>query len=175
MNKAMKGAIAAGAAGILLLGGAGTFAVWSETKQFDAGTVSTGELTLALSGATPAWTYLESGTTVTAKGIVPGDVITSTQGVTITATGDNVAGKLTVGTLGGTLPTGVTAAVTTLDDDDALETNGSVLSFATSKEYVVDVVITLTFDAAGKTSQNTAIDPAALTLTLEQVQSSPTA
>lgn len=171
MNKAIKGAIAAGAAGILLMGGAGTYAVWSDTKNIDAAAVATGELTLALTGTAPAWTYSGGSTAVSSNGIVPGDVIKSTQQVTITAKGDNIAGQLTVGALGGTLPEGVTAAVTTTETDADLTAAGSVLSFATSKVYLVDVTITLTFDraTAGTTSQKTTIDPDALTLTLVQV------
>lgn len=169
MNKAMKGAIAAGAAGILLLGGAGTFALWTDSVDVDAGAVTTGELTLALTGAAPSWKYPDGITTVSADGIVPGDVITSTQEVTITASGDHIAGELEVGVLGGTLPTGVTAAVTTVETDADLTTAGSVLSFATSKTYVLDVVITLTFNTTGTTSQNATINPDALTLSLSQV------
>lgn len=48
MNKATKGAVAAGAAGILLLGGAGTFALWEDNASITGGTVSTGHLDLAV-------------------------------------------------------------------------------------------------------------------------------
>ena len=41
MNKATKGAIAAGAAGILLLGGAGNFDLWESAKANDAVQIST--------------------------------------------------------------------------------------------------------------------------------------
>lgn len=168
MNKATKGAIAAGAAGILLVGGAGTFALWSDTDAISVGNVDTGELSLALTGTAGAWTYPDGTTTVTSDGIVPGDVITSTQEAVITASGDNIAGSLTVGTLGGSLPSGVTAVVTAVEDEEDLTAAGNVLSFETAGSYAVDVVITLTFATTGTTSQNATIDPADLTLTLTQ-------
>jgi alternate signal-mediated exported protein len=167
MNKATKGAIAAGAAGILLLGGAGTFAVWSDTAAISAGNVSTGELSLALTGTAGAWTYAGGATTVT-EGIVPGDVITSTQEAVITASGDNIAGSFTVGTLAGPLPAGVTASISTVETEADLTGTGSLLSFAKAGEYSVDVVITLTFNTTGTTSQDVVIDPSNLSLTLTQ-------
>src|SRR6188474_1998822 len=46
MNKLTKGTIA-GAAGIaLLLGGAGTFALWNDTADIAGGTISSGELSI---------------------------------------------------------------------------------------------------------------------------------
>lgn len=170
MNKATKGAIAAGAAGILLLGGAGTFALWEDTAAISAGNVSTGELSLALTGTAGAWTY-EGGESTVTEGIVPGDVITSTQEAVITASGDNIAGSFTVGTLAGPLPTGVTASISTVETEADLTGTGSLLSFATAGEYSVDVVITLAFDTTGTTSQGATIDLDDLTLTLTQVNS----
>jgi alternate signal-mediated exported protein len=170
MNKATKGAIAAGAAGILLLGGAGTFALWSETAAISAGNVSTGELSLALTDTAGVWTHEGGVTPVTVAGIVPGDVVTSTQQAVITASGDNIAGKFEVGTVSGALPIGVTASVTTVETEDDLTGTGSLLSFATAGEYSVDVVITLTFNTTGTTSQLEAINPDDLTLTLTLVR-----
>ena len=54
MNKLLKGSIA-GAAGIaLLLGGAGTFALWNDTAAASGGTVQSGNLSVVLNGS-PAW------------------------------------------------------------------------------------------------------------------------
>ena len=171
MNKATKGAIAAGAAGILLLGGAGTFAVWSDTATISAGNVSTGVLDLEVTAGAGPWTYSGGTSTVTAGGIVPGDVITSTREAVITASGDHIAGEFVVGVLGGALPAGVTAAVTTVEVEENLTDAAGLLSFDTAGEYDVDVVITLTFDTTGTTSQAATIDLNDLTLTLTQVNS----
>lgn len=171
MNKAMKGAIAAGAAGILLLGGAGTFAVWSDTATISAADVSTGDLVLEVTGGAGAWTYPDGTSTVTAAGIVPGDVITSTREAVVTASGDHIAGVFEVGDLGGVLPTGVTAEVTTVEVEENLTDTAGVLSFDEAGTYEVDVVITLTFDTTATTGQDALIDLNDLTLTLTQVTS----
>ena len=46
MNKTTKGGIALGAGLLLLLGGGGTFALWNASSEADAGTVTSGELSL---------------------------------------------------------------------------------------------------------------------------------
>lgn len=54
MNRNAKGAIAVGAATLLLLGGGGTFALWNTSQKVDASIVSSGELSLA-DGKPGAW------------------------------------------------------------------------------------------------------------------------
>jgi len=100
MNKLLKGSIA-GAAGIaLLLGGAGTFALWNQTATVANGSVTSGVLTIA-PGATGTWKDISAGKTAStisnigAFRMVPGDKLELTQQVTIKATGDNLAAKLT--------------------------------------------------------------------------------
>ena len=46
MNKASKGALAALAAGVLLLGGAGSLAFWTDTAEVAGGAINSGELSL---------------------------------------------------------------------------------------------------------------------------------
>ena len=54
MNRNAKGAIAVGAATLLLLGGGGTFALWNASQQVAAGTVLSGELSLT-NGTAAGW------------------------------------------------------------------------------------------------------------------------
>lgn len=86
MNKLVKGSIA-GAAGIaLLLGGAGTFALWNDSTTVSAGPIATGKLSL-VSDLNGAW----------ATGItnwVPGDSDTYTETFMIDAVGDNIKAEL---------------------------------------------------------------------------------
>jgi len=99
MNKLLKGSIA-GAAGIaLLLGGAGTFALWNDSAAASGGTVQSGALSVALKGSA-AWKDISAdavgGTTwapATDK-LVPGDTVTYTQQVDVTATGKNLKANL---------------------------------------------------------------------------------
>jgi len=103
MNKLLKGSIA-GAAGIaLLLGGAGTFALWNDSAATAGGTVTTGTMAIGPETAKPGvWTD-ESGTKVGAgntlnpgtQTMVPGDVWKFTKTVSITASGKNLYADLT--------------------------------------------------------------------------------
>lgn len=93
MNKLTKSAIA-GAAGIaLLLGGAGSLAYWNSSATVGGATITAGELTIdAVGSAVQKYT----GTTEDVVLIVPGDSVTVTQAVTVTATGDHMRAKLEI-------------------------------------------------------------------------------
>lgn len=113
MKKSTKGALAAAAAGTLLLGGAGSLAFWNATATVDGSTVSAGSLTL--SGDDCSEWVLDNGEVVggadLADSIVPGDQITKTCTYTIGATGDHL--RATLGTTGGSA-TGDLASVVTV-------------------------------------------------------------
>jgi alternate signal-mediated exported protein len=61
MNRYAKGAIAAGAATVLLLGGLGTFALWNDSQSIDAGTVGSGRLALDTTGMDGNWYLYVAG------------------------------------------------------------------------------------------------------------------
>ncbi len=99
MKKSYKGALAASAAGVLLLGGAGSLAYWSSTQDVPGGTINSGSLALGIP-ACGDWT-LDSGEDVPlvyADGdpLVPGDVLTKICTFTITATGNHLRATLGV-------------------------------------------------------------------------------
>lgn len=97
MNKLIMGSIA-GAAGVaLLLGGAGTFALWNSEADIDAATITAGTLTVATSNG--VWTDQTSATNaidITDYEIVPGDTLTYTTEVLFNAIGDNLNATLSV-------------------------------------------------------------------------------
>lgn len=96
MNKLLKGAIA-GAAGVaLLLGGAGTFALWNSSASVGGGTIVAGNLLVADSGAAGVWTHGATVITLSSFRAVPGDTLTYTKTMNITATGDNLVGSLSL-------------------------------------------------------------------------------
>lgn len=182
MNKATKGAIAAGAAGILLLGGAGTFALWEDNESITGGTVSTGVMTLAVGSGTWAETATP-GTPINIGtfDIVPGDSLTYTTTVTATATGDNLTGELKIE--GSSLVTAfnalpaehVTATVThTAVDGGGLlvdDTNANLMTFVESgTPYTFNVKITVAFSSVANELDDQNLDLAlpALALKLEQ-------
>lgn len=105
MNKNAKGAIAVGAATLLLLGGGGTLAVWNAQDSVTGGTIYAGQLSLAGGDtAEGAWypysdtgetdcTWYETGGTELAENytLVPGDdVIFCVTGLELTAQGGNL-------------------------------------------------------------------------------------
>lgn len=104
MNKTTKGAFAASAAAVLLLGGAGSLAYWSDSAAVNGGTINSGYLTLkpVVTGTNTTacdtdWKHTngpKSGSTVV--NIVPGDVITKSCTFKVTAKGDNLSATPTV-------------------------------------------------------------------------------
>lgn len=104
MNKTTKGALGASAAAVLLLGGAGSLAYWTDASTAAGGSITAG--TLGISplniGATTSpceanWVYAagaaKAGQTVVL--FVPGDKITKKCTFKIAATGDNLSATVT--------------------------------------------------------------------------------
>ncbi|MFT4285884.1 MAG: alternate-type signal peptide domain-containing protein [Protaetiibacter sp.] len=192
MNKFTKASIATGAAIVLLLGGAGTFALWNDSKTVAAGTVQSGVLTLTGTG-TGSWYRVVGNvdgagnsetddaaiTNIANYRIVPGDkLVFKATGLTVTARGDNLKAKLTFSTGGGTnsfpnslttsvvalgtLPTGVTNNV---DNSVHIEPGAGTSNITfNSVAAVVDFASTAVND-----TQTKSIDLAALTFQLNQV------
>lgn len=178
MKKVAKAAIAAGAAGALMLGGAGTLALWTSDTDVDAGSVSTGHLTMQPAAA-GVWADASADAASTAFNpatdhLVPGDVVTFKQDVTIGADGKNLKGTLTeTGLAGGTvLPADVSVAVAV--DKSAVgvsqDSGTGVITFGAAAEYTVPVTVTITFAESAAGSMDAPIDLGALTLTLNQVR-----
>lgn len=98
MNKLTKGAIA-GAAGIaLLLGGAGSFALWNSNADVTGGAITAGTMTLSADSADATWQNLTTGhagsISPASFKIVPGDTIQLDQPLTISATGDDLSASI---------------------------------------------------------------------------------
>ena len=149
MNKLTKAAIA-GAAGIaLLLGGAGSLALWNASDTVSAGAVNTGTLTLTATAG--------SWNTAPAKW-VPGDSYEYTANVVVTAVGEHIMGTLSVDpasitgdagliadldislTVTGTLPGGVSS-------------NGDgTYNIANPGTYSLPVKVTVAFDSTSDNS-----------------------
>lgn len=161
-------AIAAGAA--LLLGGGTTLAYWSATQTIPAGTIESGDLNLALDG-TPTWTLegvLDAAPApvadITDVLIVPGDVVTLEQDVTLTLVGTTLEAALVVDE--GTVPAGLTATVTTTGVDAANLT-------AADNNSTITVNVAFEFDptTADRDDVNTSFDLSSVLLTLTQKSS----
>ncbi|MDI9902176.1 alternate-type signal peptide domain-containing protein [Rhodococcus sp. IEGM 1409] len=106
MKKQTKGAIAAAAAGALLLGGAGSLAVWSDSADVGGGgPVTSGALDLSTCAPVGGgWNSLNPApvpiSDIAAYRIVDTESIQYTCDVTVTAVGDRLAANLTADTAG---------------------------------------------------------------------------
>lgn len=180
MSSRTKAIVAITAGTALLLGGGGTLAYWSTEQALTAGTVTSGDLDLALNaGAT--WTLkgvLDASATpiaaadVTDVRIVPGDVLTLTQPVTATLVGDTLEADLTV-----TLPSALAPAG---DFNVEFEITGMTESAPNTFRLspadsgtALTATLTITFDenTPDRDSVNTAINLDEVTFTLTQASS----
>lgn len=93
MRNSAKGVLAAGAAVALLVGGGGTLAFWQDQATIPGDSVSSGELKLG-APACSNW-VLDDGELYTTQLLVPGDSLTQTCTMALTATGDHLGANLT--------------------------------------------------------------------------------
>ncbi|WP_187270685.1 alternate-type signal peptide domain-containing protein [Lacisediminihabitans profunda] len=189
MNKLLKGAIA-GAAGVaLLLGGAGTFALWNDAAVVSGGTIATGTLAIAKSG-TATWTDISpgvaNGTTFdpATQKIVPGDKVKLTQKVVLSTTGKNLkasfgfdpASVTTDSALASVLNYNLTATPVVTAGSAAVTANGAntyTITPGSDATTTVDVTFTVEFlDTTGTTGQSvaSAADLSKLAFTLAQIR-----
>ncbi|AOW92875.1 hypothetical protein BFN03_09790 [Rhodococcus sp. WMMA185] len=171
MNKQTKGAIAAGAAALLLAGGAGTMAAWNDSETIGGGAVQSGTLSLS-AGDAAGWKDSDGDTieNISQFLAVPGDVLTYSQSFTIGAQGDNLSATLT-------------ADASSIEGDGALkdalvlETSakigdvdlaGGTITSANNGE-IVDVEVKITFnDVTGNVAQGESVDLTDFSVTLQQ-------
>ncbi|HWI44213.1 MAG TPA: alternate-type signal peptide domain-containing protein [Nocardioides sp.] len=175
MKKTTKGAVAAATGGALLLGGAGTLAFWSDSKDVGGGAIDSGTLSLTQeTGQTcSAWTLdggdaYTPGTTL----VVPGDAITRSCTYTVNATGEHLAADLGIEstsiTGGNDLADSLVPAATyTLDGVAAVD--GDQITAANDGDVLV-ATISVTFDSAvtGLTAQNESAALEDITISLQQ-------
>ena len=178
MKKETKGALAAGVGLLLLLGGAGTLAFWTESKPITGGPISSGHLRLvtdATNTGCGSW-KLDTGESAPATytvgdPLVPGDVLSRDCAFTVSATGNHLRATVDVtavnfsgadGDFGGKLDTSVSA----------VKVDGSpVTSFTEADDGAqLTASVTVTFDGSSANSTEdlaTLLD--SLTLTATQV------
>lgn len=156
MKKTTKGALAAGAAGVLLLGGAGSLAYWSDSETVDGGAIESGELSLTQETGQSCsdWTLDSAGGTTTyvpgTTLLVPGDVVTRSCDYTVNAQGEHLAATLDIDDSAITGDTELAAALSV----DATYTLGATpvadgaSITAANNDQVLSAEIAVTFDSA---------------------------
>lgn len=146
MKNKTKGLIA-GIAGIALLTGGSTFALWSDSATVAGGTITNGNLDIAALG-TPTWQDVsddrEDGPhdiiDIAEWRMVPGDVAEGTYSFEVALEGDNLVANLGVDTTASPLPTGVTVTYDVLDEagtvvaEDVELGTDSTLRFAAGRD-----------------------------------------
>ncbi|MCD4535088.1 alternate-type signal peptide domain-containing protein [Nocardioides sp. cx-169] len=178
MKKTIKGALAATAAGTLLLGGAGSLAYWTDTGTVGGGAVTSGHLKLnPTTAGAPCTAWTIDGTPGTfvpgTDKIVPGDVLTRTCSYTVSMAGKHVTANLAVsdsaGTWGGTanaLTSGLPANV--LQKSVVFKKGVATITppVAIVNDDVISAVLTVTFPT---TADNTTNVNSGLTATLNDI------
>jgi alternate signal-mediated exported protein len=169
MNKLVKGSIA-GAAGIaLLLGGAGTFALWNATATVSAQTITAGTLTLT---ANTDGVWKQGTTTITPSSyrIIPGSTLVFTQTLTVNAVGDGLTADLTHSGFTGSNTLDPLVTKTLEVTSTTATVSGSTLKF-TPGTSTVNVKFTVVFPEEETTGQSGVLDLSALNFTLTQTVS----
>jgi alternate signal-mediated exported protein len=171
MNKSTKGALAAAAAGVLLLGGAGTLAFWTDTESTPGVTINTGHLDLTDLNCGTGWT-LDGGSAYTSQLLVPGDTLSKT----CTAELDIAGAHFTQADFAVTVPSDLTgnaallAELSTPDIDVSL--NGSPQASATNVAVAdgddVEVAITIVWPYGVEDNDTNVVG--GVSATLDQVE-----
>jgi alternate signal-mediated exported protein len=167
---AVKGSVAAAAGVAVLLGGAGTFALWNQSGAIGGDGTATGRLTATIGQA--AWVDDTPGThkghaidAITDFRLVPGDVLTGTVPVSVTAEGENILVEAAV-TYGAdfTLPDDVTAEVQLLDGTTPVTT----ITDTGSTPRTLNAIVTITFDGDASDSMTEDVDLSQIEVALQQ-------
>lgn len=146
MKKSTKGALAAGAAAALLLGGAGTLAYWTADAEVNGGTLNAGSIELT---AADCDGFVHSdGSPVSL--VVPGDVVTNDCDVTLVLEGDNIGATLTIDEA--SIPAGPLGDEL-IADVEIRNAAGDVVSEVNGPDtYTLTAVITVEFPYGGPVS-----------------------
>lgn len=180
MNRTTKGALAGGAAAVLLLGGVGTLAFWTDTETIPGSNINAGHLAITTDVTNTgcgAWT-LDSGesapgTYTSGDPIVPGDVLTKVCNYTIDAAGNHLRATLGISSPTLTVGTGSFGSDVTTSVSDIKVNNVAATTFTEANDgqkLSATVVVTFATTSTNSTQDATAILED-LTLTANQVHS----
>ena len=174
MNKMAKGAMAIGVGAALLLGGGGTLATWNATENASAGSISAGDLSLVNAAKEGGQWTNAAGTPVDIASykVVPGDVLTYTQKMKMTLSGNLMTAKLTVANAGlitNTFGSEVSVDLPTITNAKGAVISGTtVLTPADSGEVTASAKFTFK-DVTGDTGKNASAAFSAVQFKLDQV------
>ncbi len=181
MKKSTKGAVAAGSAAVLLLGGLGSYALWQDEETVSGGTINSGELNFDPVAASSTWTETSVTPNVVIGAdpsgflIVPGDVLEYSTAYAVNWAGDNLEASITADFTNVTGDPALAAALDTtvaVNGGTALPNGSAVPLPLTASPQNITVEVTITFDqaTADLIAQNETVNLNDFTLTLDQVR-----
>jgi alternate signal-mediated exported protein len=192
MNKLVKGSIAAATGIALLMGGAGSLALWNDSASVAGGTITAGTLTVAAATPVPStdgWKNNAGSINIASYRVVPGETLTYTKTMTVTAIGDRLTANVSVDTSTVTPATAGNAADIALagfiQKNATFTVNGgtavvapataSITATPTAKTVVVTVSITFPSGAAGaeNSAKNGAVNLIAFAVNVVQTAVTP--
>ncbi|RPE76227.1 alternate signal-mediated exported protein [Frondihabitans sp. PhB161] len=180
MNRIVSGTIAGAVGIVLLLGGAGTFALWNSSTGAKAGTISSGTLALApIAGSAGTWTDTtygrNTGTTAANIVMVPGNSYSYTRQFSVKATGTDLKAVLTYdeASIKGTseLIQATTRSLDVSSSSANVSRVGSSNTFTVTPAAgtsTVSVVFSIALPQTAETGQNGTVDLTGLKFTLTQ-------
>lgn len=182
MKKSTKGAVAAAGAAVLLLGGAGSLAYWTDQGNASGGAITTGDMALTDGTCAANWTYADGGDAGGTVGtIVPGDSVTKDCTFTVTGTGDHLTANLSAPgdvtyTTNGTPTTLQLTSSATYDVGGTTYADGDSFAITGTQTLTAHIVVTFPYGDDSTINANDTQDITAtldaITVTLTQDQSS---
>jgi len=177
MQKRTKAGLAAGGAAVLLMGGLGTAALWSDSETAGAGTISTGTLDIKADTA-DAWVETSTGSDqafdLGTDRIVPGDVLESAQTFTVDAAGKNLLAALSVDYVddaSASLPEGVEVTLGDITLDGApFDPDTDRIDEGAGQKLAATIKVTFDESVANQTSINETLDLEDIRVTVTQVR-----
>ena len=169
MKKSTKGALAAGGAAVLLLGGASTLAFWTDSATTEGTTINSGHLNLDAENCGAGWT-LDGGAAYVDQLLVPGDTLTKTCTYTLDIAGEHLR-QVDFAVEAPTDVTGAQALIDELNVTTTVSLNGTEQGSATNVP-VADgdaVAVGIVIEWPYGVEDNDSNQPAGLSATLDEL------
>lgn len=159
MNKSTKGALAAAAAGALLLGGAGSLAFWTSQQTVNGTSITSGHLKLGTPDCGNGWQLDGTPTTnYTNQLLVPGDTLTKTCTFSVDAAGSHLTADFAVtgGSASGAAALLAETAVTATYKVNGSTVGTSAVPIANGDVITVDLKLDWPYGASANNASNQA-------------------
>lgn len=169
MKKSTKGALAATGAAVLLLGGAGTLAFWTDSATVTGTSINSGHLNLDQEDCGDGWT-LDGGDVYTTQLLVPGDSLTRTCTYTLDVAGEHLT-EVDIAVEAPADVTGAQELIEELNVTTAVALNGTAQASATNVP-VKDgdkVTVSMTIEWPYGVEDNDSNKPDGLSATLDEL------